>query len=72
MASSDTRAAATSSLSAMGSRGVPRVVTWFASPGQHPVRPVGDGGEDEIAAAITAWTRDDEIRTHEQRHRDEE
>jgi hypothetical protein len=60
--SSETRAAATSSLSAMGSSNVPSVVTWLRRRARTPSAQSVRAAEMKMAAAITAWTRDEEMR----------
>src|SRR3989441_2373761 len=62
IASSDTSAAATSSLSAIGSSRVPSVVTWFRRRASMPSAQSVIAERMKIAAAITAWTREDEIK----------
>src|SRR2546428_11709805 len=62
MARSDTSAAATSSLSAIGSSRVPSVVTWFRRRASMPSAQSVIAERMKIAAAITAWTREDEIK----------
>src|SRR5262245_7039432 len=62
IASSETSAAATSSLSAIGSSSVPSVVTWFRRRASMPSAQSVMAERMKIAAAITAWTREDEIR----------
>src|SRR5437016_7390382 len=62
MASSDTSAAATRSLSAIGSRSVPRVVTWLRRRASIPSAQSVMAARMKIAAAISACTRDDEMR----------
>src|SRR5882724_1250868 len=62
MARSDTRAAATRSLSAIGSRSVPRVVTWLRRRASIPSAQSVMAERMKIAAAINACTRDDEMR----------
>src|SRR5262245_66682898 len=62
IASSDTSAAATRSLSAIGSRRVPRVVTWLRRRASIPSAQSVMAARMKIAAAITACTRDDEMR----------
>src|SRR5262245_55076027 len=62
MARSETSAAATSSLSAIGSSRVPRVVTWLRRRASMPSAQSVMAASVKIAAAITAWTREDEMR----------
>src|SRR5258705_11371890 len=62
MARSDTSAAATSSLSATGSSSVPSVVTWFRRRASIPSAQSVMAARMKMAAAITAWTREDEMR----------
>src|SRR3989442_1147146 len=61
-ASSETSAAATSSLSAIGSRSVPSVVTWLRRRATTPSAQSVIAARMKMAAAISAWTRDEEIR----------
>src|SRR5439155_365956 len=62
IASSETSAAATSSLSAIGSRRVPSVVTWLRRRATTPSAQSVIAARMKMAAAISAWTRDEEIR----------
>src|SRR5437867_4764123 len=62
IASSETSAAATSSLSAIGSSRVPSVVTWFRRRASMPSAQSVIAERMKIAAAITACTREDEMR----------
>src|SRR5439155_681329 len=62
IASSETSAAATSSLSAIGSRSVPSVVTWLRRRATTPSAQSVIAARMKMAAAISAWTRDEEIR----------
>src|SRR5919197_5517224 len=62
IASSETRAAATRSLSAIGSRCVPSVVTWLRRRATTPSAQSVIAARMKMAAAISAWTRDEEIR----------
>src|SRR5205809_687615 len=62
IASSETSAAATRSLSAIGSSRVPSVVTWFRRRASMPSAQSVMAERMKIAAAITACTREDEIR----------
>ena len=62
MVSSDTSAAATSSLSATGSSRVPSVVTWLRRRATTPSSQSVNDAATKMAAAIRAWTRDDEMR----------
>src|SRR6267142_1396611 len=62
MARSDTSAAATRSLSAIGSRSVPRVVTWLRRRASIPSAQSVMAARMKMAAPIKAWTRDDEMR----------
>src|SRR5262245_3814249 len=60
--SSDTSAEATRSLSAMGSSNVPRVVTWLRRRAMTPSSQSVMDARMKITAAISASTRDDEMR----------
>src|SRR5712691_3799650 len=60
--SSETSAAATSNLSAIGSSNVPSVVTWLRRRAITPSSQSVSEARMKMPAAITAWTRDDEIR----------
>src|SRR5919198_2102365 len=60
--SSDTRAAATISLSAMGSSNVPSVVTWLRRRATTPSSQSVRAAAMKMAAAMSAWTRDEEMR----------
>src|SRR5262245_34629514 len=62
MARSDTSAAATRSLSAIGSSSVPRVVTWLRRRASIPSAQSVMEARMKMAAAITACTREDEMR----------
>src|SRR5262245_1896746 len=62
IAKSETSAAATRSLSAIGSRSVPSVVTWLRRRASIPSAQSVMAARMKIAAAITACTRDDEMR----------
>src|SRR5204862_3728662 len=62
IARSETSAAATSSLSAIGSRSVPSVVTWLRRRATTPSAQSVIAARMKMAAAISAWTRDEEIR----------
>src|SRR6267378_3327822 len=62
IASSETSAAATRSLAAIGSSSVPSVVTWLRRRATTPSAQSVIAARMKIAAAITAWTRDDEIK----------
>src|SRR5262245_61640327 len=62
IASSETSAAATSSLSAMGSSSVPSVVTWLRRRASVPSAQSVSDARMKMPAAMTAWTREDEIR----------
>src|SRR5882762_8484793 len=62
IASSETSAAATRSLSAIGSSRVPSVVTWFRRRASMPSAQSVIAERMKMAAAITACTRDDEIK----------
>ena len=59
---SDTNAAATRSLSATGSRSVPRVVTWLRRRAMRPSSQSVTEASTKIPVAISTLTRDDEIR----------
>src|SRR2546426_4608000 len=62
IARSDTSAAATRSLSAIGSSKVPSVVTWLRRRASIPSAQSVMAARMKIAAAISACTRDDEIK----------
>ena len=62
IASSETRAAATSSLSAMGSSRVPSVVTWLRRRAMTPSSQSVIEAATKMAAAMRAWTREEEMR----------
>src|SRR5580765_4386415 len=62
IARSDTSAAATRSLSAIGSSRVPSVVTWLRRRASIPSAQSVMAARMKIAAAISACTRDDEIK----------
>src|SRR5882724_5768413 len=62
MVSSDTRAAATSSLSAIGSSSVPSVVTWLRRRASTPSSQSVSAAAVKMAAAMSAWTRELEMR----------
>src|SRR6266446_677274 len=62
IARSDTSAAATRSLSAIGSSKVPSVVTWLRRRASIPYAQSVMAARMKIAAAISACTRDDEIK----------
>ena len=62
MARSETRAAATRSLSAIGSSSVPRVVTWLRRRASTPSSQSVMEARMKMTAAIRASTRDDEMR----------
>src|SRR5215813_9289045 len=62
MARSETSAAATKSLSAIGSSSVPSVVTWLRRRASIPSAQSVMAARMKMAAAITACTREDEMR----------